>query len=230
MLRGSGAHDRDPLLDPVGPLLRSTGDLEREAADTLRPILERTLAELGLGPTKTRLLTRQIAEAYMKGRAEGMTLFPHKADRALSAEGIAIALALQHASATPPSSPIGTRAGDGLSEGRHWLGLEHPPARDPGRPERRARIESEEALEVMVRDLAQTVTVEVAVDWNHHEHLRELLAALGPRPESLGLLKAAHVRRGVISVTMTVRARTEKAAQQIATLAVLSEMQKLGLV
>ena len=71
--------------------LRSTGDLERGAADRLGSILERTLAELDLGPAKAQFLMRQFAEAYMRGRAEGINVFPHKANRALSAEGIAIA-------------------------------------------------------------------------------------------------------------------------------------------
>ena len=41
---------------------------------------------------------RQIAEAYMRGRADGVGLFPHGATSAPSAEGIAIVLALQHGS------------------------------------------------------------------------------------------------------------------------------------
>ena len=76
--------------------MRSTGDLERGAADAIRPILERSLKELALGPGKAELLRRQLAEAYMRGRAAGINVFPHQADRALSAEGIAIALTLQH--------------------------------------------------------------------------------------------------------------------------------------
>jgi hypothetical protein len=76
--------------------VKRTGDLEREAADALRPIFERALRELGLGPDRVRLLVRQIAEAYMAGRAEGINVFPHQANEALSAEGIAIAFALEH--------------------------------------------------------------------------------------------------------------------------------------
>jgi hypothetical protein len=75
--------------------VRRTGDLERGAADAIRPILERTLKDLGLGPDKAELLVRRIAEAYMTGRADGINVFPHKVNRALSAEGIAIAFALQ---------------------------------------------------------------------------------------------------------------------------------------
>jgi hypothetical protein len=85
-----------------GSRARSTGDLERGAADAIGPILERTVAELDLGPRKARVLMRQIAEAYMRGRAEGINVFPHQADRALSAEGIAIALALQQGPLGPP--------------------------------------------------------------------------------------------------------------------------------
>jgi hypothetical protein len=226
--RTSGAHDGGRLRER-GPMVRSTGDLERGAADALRPILERTLAELGLGPTKAQLLMRQIAEAYMRGRAEGINVFPHQANRALSAEGIAIALALQHASVTPPSSPIGTRAG-GRSEGLHWLDLGHRATGSPDMPQRPAGIESEqEALEVMAREPAHTVTVEVAVDWDDPVKLSDLLAALDARPEPLAVPVAAHVRRRVIGVTMTVKARTQKAAQAIATVALIDEMVKLGL-
>ena len=119
-----------------GPLVRTTGDLERGAADAIGPIFERTLEELGLGPVKAHMLMRQIAEAYMRGRAEGINVFPHQANRALSAEGIAIALALQHGALGPARA----RAGVGASE--------------------------REALEVMARGAAHTVTVEAAVNWD----------------------------------------------------------------
>ena len=76
--------------------MRSTGELERGAADAIRPIFERSLKELALGPGKAELLIRQLAEAYMRGRAAGINVFPHKADRALSADGIAIAFGLQY--------------------------------------------------------------------------------------------------------------------------------------
>lgn len=75
--------------------MRSTGDLERGAADVIQPIFERLVEELGLSPARGRLLTSRLAEAYIAGRAEGINVFPHQADRVLSAEGIAIALALQ---------------------------------------------------------------------------------------------------------------------------------------
>jgi hypothetical protein len=211
--------------------VRNAGELERKAADALGPIFERMLKELGLGPVKARLLMRQIAEAYMRGRTEGINVFPHQANRALSAEGIAIALALQHSRITPPPSLNKTRARGVFGEPGP-PDLEHPSARGPDTPERRKGIEvsEQEALEVMARGLAHTVTVEVAVDWDDPERLTELLAALDARPESLGLLVGAHVRRRVIGVTLTVKARTEKAAQKIATVALIDEMGKLGLV
>ena len=181
-------------------MVRSTGDLERGAADALRPIFERSLQELDLGPAKARLLTRQIAEAYMRGRAEGINVFPHQANRALSAEGIAIALALQHGTPTPQPSLASVEASE------------------------------QEALEVLAGTPAHTVTVEVAVEWDDPVHLTGLLAALDARPEPLALPVGAHVRRGVIGVRMTVKARTEKAAQAIATVLLIDEMSRLGLV
>lgn len=85
-----------------GPLVKTTGQLERGAADTMRPIFEGTLKELGVGRARAELLMRRLAEAYMAGRAHGINVFPHQANRALSAEGIAIALALQYAPEPPP--------------------------------------------------------------------------------------------------------------------------------
>ena len=196
--RTSGAYDRARLFAP-GPHVRTTGDLERGAADAIGPILERTLAELGLGPLKAQMLMRQMAEAYMTGRAEGIAVFPHQANRALSAEGIAIALALQHG----PLTPAPRRAGAGRAS---------------------------RALEVMDRGIVHTVTVEAAVGWDDPEHLAYLLAALDTCPESLGPPRGGHVRRRVIGVTLTVRATTEKAAQEIATRVLIDEMVKLGLV
>jgi hypothetical protein len=222
--RTSGARDRGRQLEP-GPRVRSAGDLERGAADALRPIFDRTHKELGLGPAKARLLMRQIAEAFMTGRAEGINVSPHRTNTALSAEGIAIALALQHGPITPPSSPIRTRAG--LSEGLHWLDLEHPPAGGPDTPEPRAGVANEQ--EALAGGVAHTVTVEVAVDWDDPVKLSDLLAALDARPESVGLLAGAQVRRRVIGVTLTVKARTAKAAQAIATAALIDEMASLGL-
>jgi hypothetical protein len=168
-----------------GSPARTTGDLERGAADAIGPILERTLSELGLGPLRAPVLMRQIAEAYMRGRAEGITLAPHQADRALSAEGIAIALALRQGPGPPPGRPGG---------------------------------------------LIHTVTVEAAVSSDDPEHLADLLAALDGCPESVGPPVGGHVRRRVIGVTLTLRAASQKAAQEIATRLLIDEMVKLGLV
>ena len=155
--------------------------------------------ELGLGPASAQMLRRQFAEAYMRGRAEGINVFPLKANRALSAEGIAIALALPHGSPTPQPSRASIKASE------------------------------QEALEVIAGRPAHTVTVEVAVQWDDPLRLTELLAALDARPEPLALPVGAHLRHRVISVTMTVKARTEKAAQAIATVTLIDEMSRLGL-
>jgi hypothetical protein len=180
-------------------MVRSTGDLERGAADALRPIFERSLQELDLGPAKAMLLTRQIAEAYMRGRAEGINVFPHQANRALSAEGIAIALALQHGPFTPPL--------------------------------RRSGIEASELQALVVaHGIAHTVTAEAAVGWDDPEHLAYLLGALDACPESLGPPVGTLVRRRVIGVTLTVKAATEKAAQEIVTRLLIDQMVELGLV
>jgi hypothetical protein len=182
-------------------MVRTTGDLERAAADELGEISGYALRELGLGPDKARLLMRRIAEAYMAGRADGINVFPPQADRALSAEGIAIALALQYGRITP------TRQHAGMTTS-----------------------EPQEGLKAMARDSAHTVPLEVAVDWDDPESLIGLLAVLDARPESLQLPVGAHVRHHVIGVTLTVRAATEKAAQEIATRVLIDEMGKLGLV
>ena len=102
----------------------------------------------------------------------------------------------------------------------------------PDTPEWRAHMEAreQEALEAMARGLAHPATVEVALDWDDHERLGELLAALDARPEFLWPPVSADVGQHVIGVTVTVKARTEKAAQEIATRALLDEMEKLGLI
>jgi hypothetical protein len=205
MLRGSSGsrrrvHDRDLLLEP-GPLVRTTGDLEREAAHELDEISRFALNELGLGPDEARMLMRQIAEAYMTGRADGINVFPPQADRALSAEGIAIALGLQYGRIIPAPQGAGTR---------------------PSEPR--------EGTEAMARDSAHSVPLEVAVDWDDPESLIELLAALEARPEFLQVPVGAHVRRHVIGMTLTVGAATEKAAEEIATRVLIDEMDRLGLV
>jgi hypothetical protein len=98
--------------------------------------------------------------------------------------------------------------------------------------ERRASMEArkQEALEAMASGLAHPATVEVALDGDDHECLGELLAALDARSEFLWPPVGADLGQRVIGVTVTVRARTEKAAQEIATRVLLDEMEKLGLV
>ena len=89
----------------------------------------------------------------------------------------------------------------------------------------------QEGLEAMARGPAEhTVTVEVAVDWDVGEHLAVLLDALDARPELLGPAVGADLRKGVIGVTVTVEAKNEEAAQEIATLALIDELRGLGLV
>jgi hypothetical protein len=75
-----------------------------------------------------------------------------------------------------------------------------------------------------------TVTVEVVAEWDDHERLADLLEALDARPEFLGPPAGADVGQRVIAVTVMVKARTERAAQEIATVALLDEMRALGLV
>jgi hypothetical protein len=88
----------------------------------------------------------------------------------------------------------------------------------------------QETVEAMVRGLSEhTVTVEVAADWDGDERLADLLDALDARPELLGPAVGADARQRVIGVTVTVEAKSEEAAQEIATLALLDAMQKLGL-
>jgi hypothetical protein len=96
----------------------------------------------------------------------------------------------------------------------------------------RARMEARKqpALEAMASGLAHSATVEVALDWDEHGRLGELLAALDARPEFLGPPVGVEVGPRVIAVTVMVRARTERAAQEIATVALLDEMRALGLV
>ena len=96
----------------------------------------------------------------------------------------------------------------------------------------RARMEAreQEALEAMARGLAHPVTVQVALDGDDQERLGELLAALDARSEFLWPPVSADVGERVISVTVMVKARTERAAQEIATMALIDEMQKVGLI
>lgn len=82
----------------------------------------------------------------------------------------------------------------------------------------------------MARGLAHPITVEAALDRDDYERLGELMAALDARPEFLWPPVGANLGPRVIGVTVMVKARTERAAQEIATVVLLDEMQKLGLV
>ena len=97
---------------------------------------------------------------------------------------------------------------------------------------RRAHMEArrQESLEAMARGLAHPVTVEAALDWDDQEHLGPLLAAMDARPEFLWPPVGANLGERVISVTVMVKATSERAAQQAATVALLDEMQRLGMV
>jgi hypothetical protein len=87
------------------------------------------------------------------------------------------------------------------------------------------------ALEAMARGFAHSVTVEVVLGGDEeHGRLGELLAAVDARPEVLGPPAGVEVGRRVIGVTVMVKAKSERAAQQIATTALLEEMAKLGLI
>jgi hypothetical protein len=88
----------------------------------------------------------------------------------------------------------------------------------------------EEALEAIARGLAHSATVEAVLGWDDQERLGELLAALDARPEFLWPPVSAEVGQRVIGVTVMVKARTEKRAQEIATTALIDEMEKLGLI
>jgi hypothetical protein len=98
--------------------------------------------------------------------------------------------------------------------------------------EKRAHVEArkQEALEAMASGLAHPVIVEAALDRDGYEHLGALMAALDARPEFLWPPVGANLGPRVIAVTVMVKARTEKRAQEIATVALLDEMQKLGMV
>ena len=72
------------------------GDPEREAADAVRPIFERAVKELGLGPDEAEALVLRMAEAYLRGRTDGADVFGQQVNRALSAEGIPIVVVVKH--------------------------------------------------------------------------------------------------------------------------------------
>jgi hypothetical protein len=109
-----------------------------------------------------------------------------------------------------------------------------------GEPERRARFA--ERMQSAREEIAaawgpesaglpeHTITVEARAEWGDDDHMVELLHAMDARPDLFGRAVGATVRRCVIGVTVKVKAKTEKAAQEMATLALLDEMKELGLV
>jgi hypothetical protein len=88
----SGGEDSDS----PGPLVTITGGHEREAADAVRAIFERTLEELGLSPDETEALELGIAESYVRGRSDGAAAFARQVNLALSAEAIPMVVVAQH--------------------------------------------------------------------------------------------------------------------------------------
>ena len=72
-------------------------DLVREAADAMRPIIERTVRELGLDQRQAGQLLPRISEAYITGRTDGANVFAEQVNRALATRGIHVAVAAQHA-------------------------------------------------------------------------------------------------------------------------------------
>jgi hypothetical protein len=109
-----------------------------------------------------------------------------------------------------------------------------------GEPERRARFaermqSAREEIAAAARSESvglpeHTITVEARADWGDDDHMVDLLHAMDERSDLLGRAVGAIVRRCVIGVTVTVKAKSEKAAQEVATLALLDEMKELGLV
>ena len=78
-------------------MTESTDDLVREAAEAVRPMVDRTVKELGLDERQAEQLLPRISEAYIKGRADGADIFAEHVNRALAARGIRVAVAVQHA-------------------------------------------------------------------------------------------------------------------------------------
>jgi hypothetical protein len=75
---------------------KDAGDHAREAGDAVRPIYERAVKELGLGPAEAEPLMLWMAEAYVRGRTDGADGFAQLVNRALSAQGIPIVVVLKH--------------------------------------------------------------------------------------------------------------------------------------
>ena len=108
-----------------------------------------------------------------------------------------------------------------------------------GEPERRARFA--ERMQSAREEIAaaegarapglpeHTITVEARAEWGEEDHMTDLLHAMDARPDLFGRAVGARVRT-IIGVTVTVRAKTEKVAQEMATIALIDEMKGLGLV
>ena len=108
-----------------------------------------------------------------------------------------------------------------------------------GEPERRARFA--ERMQSAREEIAaaessgapglpeHTITVEARAEWGEEDHMTDLLDAMDARPDLFGRAVGARVRT-IIGVTVTVRAKTEKVAQETATIALIDEMKGLGLV
>ena len=75
---------------------KDDGHHARDAGEAVRPIYERAVKELGLGPAEAEPLMLWIAEAYVRGRTDGADGFAQQVNRALSAEGIPIVVVLKH--------------------------------------------------------------------------------------------------------------------------------------
>jgi hypothetical protein len=83
---------------PSRRLCRDARRRAREAGDAVRPIFERTVKELGLGPAEAEALMLRIAEAYVRGRTDGAEVFAQQVNRALCAQGIPIVVVIRHGS------------------------------------------------------------------------------------------------------------------------------------
>jgi hypothetical protein len=109
-----------------------------------------------------------------------------------------------------------------------------------GEPERRARFA--ERMQSAREEIAaaegsataglpeHTITVEARAEWGDDDHMVDLLHAMDARPDLFGRAVGAEVRMSIIGVTVKVKAKTEKVAQEMATIALIDEMKALGLV
>ena len=110
-----------------------------------------------------------------------------------------------------------------------------------GEPERRARFA--ERMQAAREEIAaaeerpesvglpeHTITVEARAEWGDDDHMVELLHAMDARSDLFGPAVGATVRKCVIGVTVRVKAKSEKVAQEMVTVALLDEMKGLGLV